>query len=640
MHRGRGAADVMEFDQLRSSEADATAHATVVDVGQHPVTLPFGMMLIALGVLSVLFHFAKQSNIIACIIIGAVVGAMGWDQDMYLSKATSQAFIELGIMWIRLVHGRDGVLINGFGQIALNFAVFAGLAAGTGTTKDTVATVYFGLACTFSSTILVLGALKSRGEMETSEDAVDLWGAGVELGVGVVEMWRLLHGQIILGLMVLQDITAVLALSILSGFDKSVENPPPIGQVIGVIIGELIAIMVVLIFLNKFVLTPLFRLFAVNGEMLFIGTFAYALGVAGICSQFGLAEIGAFYAGVSVAALPYRLQIETKVEPIKAFGVVLFFFILGIDLHLTPEGLREAAPMAVAVALLTVFVLPSLMWLCGMMAGVDGRSAFLIGNTINQVSEFSLIIASLAKGYGVFDEKIFMIITLGTLITLLLSSSGHVLADQIYGKISCLLYPLDKWCRVKEEAEEAFLMEQHVVLLGFNEAGFEVAEFFRKRGKDVLCIHLDASLHETFQRMFVLGQAARDVGGGGEGGGKKEEGEVSAEQVKPMFEECMEDGKEGEEKNGEEKKENGKEGEEKKKENGKETRKENGKGGGKEEGKDVENPLPPSSQTGSNIYSQYADPENPESWHHYSLHSASLVVSCLQDRTILLLRPN
>ena len=38
------------------------------------------------------------------------------------------------------------------------------------------------------------------------------------------------------------------------------------------------------------------------------------------------------------------------------FGVVMFFFMLGIDLKLTPEGLRQAMPMAVAIALLTVFV--------------------------------------------------------------------------------------------------------------------------------------------------------------------------------------------------------------------------------------------------------------------------------------------
>ena len=72
------------------------------------------------------------------------------------------------------------VLINGLGQICLNFAVFCGLGIATGTVSDAIQTIFFGIACTLSSTILVLGALKNRGEMET------------------------MHGQIILGLMVLQ----------------------------------------------------------------------------------------------------------------------------------------------------------------------------------------------------------------------------------------------------------------------------------------------------------------------------------------------------------------------------------------------------------------------------------------------------
>merc|ERR1719502_144034 len=52
--------------------------------------------------------------------------------------------------------------------------------------------VYFGLCMTFSSTIAVLGMLKKKGQMES------------------------LHGQVCLGLLVLQDITAVLGLAILS----------------------------------------------------------------------------------------------------------------------------------------------------------------------------------------------------------------------------------------------------------------------------------------------------------------------------------------------------------------------------------------------------------------------------------------
>ena len=43
-----------------------------------------------------------------------------------------------------------------------------------------------------------------------------------------------------------------------------------------------VGLVVALVFLNKFVVDRLFRLFAVSDEMLFIVTFAYALGVSGI----------------------------------------------------------------------------------------------------------------------------------------------------------------------------------------------------------------------------------------------------------------------------------------------------------------------------------------------------------------------
>ena len=36
----------------------------------------------------------------------------------------------------------------------------------------------------------------------------------------------------------------------------------------------------------------------------------------------------------------------------------------------------------------------------------------------------------------------------------------------------------------------------------------------------------------------------------------------------------------------------------------------------------------------TNIYSQYADPNNPDTWHHYELHAAAMVVSCQQGTTV------
>ena len=416
-------------------------------------TLPIGMMLLGLAALSIGFHMARQSNIIACIIIGAVVGAMQWDQAMDLSVETANAYSEVGIILVLFTGGMEvdvpgflkmwkPALINGFGQIGITLAIFAGLGAGTGTTTTVVSTVYFGLSCTVSSTILVISCLSSRGELQS------------------------MHGQIILGLMALQDINAVLALSVMPGFDTSLQDPPPIGNAIGLVLGKLVVMLISLFLLNKFLLNRLFRIFAKSGEMLFIGTFSYCLGVAGVCSIVGLGEMGAFWAGVSIAALPYRHEIETHAEPIKLFGVVLFFFMLGIDLHLSPDSLRRAMPMAAAVALLTVFVLPVLMWILGAISRMDGRSSFLVGHTINQISEFSLILASLAKSHGIFDDNLFMIVTIATLLTFFLSSTGHSLTERVYRAVRCALVPLDRLARLRVDKPDDFPLHDHVVLLG------------------------------------------------------------------------------------------------------------------------------------------------------------------------------
>ncbi len=62
------------------------------------------------------------------------------------------------------------------------------------------------------------------------------------------------------------------------------------------------------------------------------------------------------------------------------------------------------------IALREVFVFPALMWIVGGVAGVDGRVAFYIGFIINQISEFSLVIAAGLNGYMVFSKNMYLTI--------------------------------------------------------------------------------------------------------------------------------------------------------------------------------------------------------------------------------------
>ena len=61
----------------------------------------------------------------------------------------------------------------------------------------------------------------------------------------------------------------------------------------------------------------------------------------------------------TLAALPYRHEIEDKVEPLKAFGVILFFIGLGFDISaLKVEqifgGLVDGIILAVMLVVLTI----------------------------------------------------------------------------------------------------------------------------------------------------------------------------------------------------------------------------------------------------------------------------------------------
>ena len=434
---------------LASGLVSAEAHPGqlgVVNTREHPVTYPLGIMFLGLALLAIPFHFLKQPNIIAAILVGMAVGLTHLNEKMYLSVNTGKAMVDLGkLLWLFLsgtevdvpglfLHWRM-VLINGMGQILLKMVVFCLIGSLTDTTSDAVSTAFFGLACTLSSTTLVENSLKARKDTDT------------------------MHGKIILGLMLLQDVSAVMAIALIPAFasEKSygdvpatgAEDKEPFGLVIGRMFGIIAGLMLVLIALTRSAALDLvFRLFAVNDEMLFVGTFAFALGVPALMTLIpggaAAAELGAFLAGMSTSALPYKVQIEAKIESIKSLGLVLFLFIFGTQLQLTFGAIGDALPMAVVIAFATVLALPTIMWLLGFIAGVDSRTAFMIGGITNQVSELSLILTAKASDKGLMDSSAKMIIALATLLSLALSAFVHTRLDQAFAQVRWMLPGLDR----------------------------------------------------------------------------------------------------------------------------------------------------------------------------------------------------
>ena len=446
----------------------------------HELIVTLGLLLGGATLLAVILKVAKQSSILAFIGVGIVAGQ--FREQVHLPEELLETFTAIGIIMLLFMAGLEVdiksflkrwrlVLINGLGQVVLLTLLGLGLGRYYMGIGPPSTLFFFALCLTLSSTILVLGTLKEKRALES------------------------LYGQIVLGLMVIQDIIAVLALSFL----KSLAADTPLLVEIPLVFLKMAVLIAVLTLLSKYVLTRVFGFFARSSEMLFIGTLGYCMGIAGLCELFHFSpEIGAFFAGASLAFLPYRLEIEDKVEPLKAFGVILFFITLGYSLEFKEEFLASLGDVAV----LTVFVVlgtPLVMVLLGWLTRLKARPALMIGGIINQISEFSLILVTLGHQAGIFDGNLFTIITLTCLATFVLSALGHQYMDQIYQIARRPLQFVDRHSiPYQVQAHSDFKFEDHVVILSFNEISQEIAEFYSARGERVLLIDIDPEITAHF----------------------------------------------------------------------------------------------------------------------------------------------
>jgi hypothetical protein len=107
--------------------------------------------------------------------------------------------------------------------------------------------------------------------------------------------------------------------------------------------------------------------------------------------------MGALVAGLSIAAFPYSVHVTAKTLPLRDFFLTLFFVSLGMKI--TAPSWAMVGPVAGIVAFVFASRFLSVYPLVAMTGG-GRRAAFVTSVNLAQVSEFSLVIASLGVTYG------------------------------------------------------------------------------------------------------------------------------------------------------------------------------------------------------------------------------------------------
>ena len=224
-----------------------------------------------------------------------------------------------------------------------------------------------------------------------------------------------IEARVILGAAVIDDILAMLLLGIVGSFVR------PNGFVLSHLLTSLVlavGFVVVVAVGGSHLLRRKSEVLdaPINPHSPLTFALVACLGLATAASFIGLAAIiGAFLAGMAFAETPQRAALEHQFAAIMAFITPYFFVLTGMQIELHQLASRSAL---VTLALITALAVVGKIIGGGWGARALGRkSALIVGVGMVPRGEVGIIVASLGKSAGVFNDLVYALIIAMSLLT-------------------------------------------------------------------------------------------------------------------------------------------------------------------------------------------------------------------------------
>ncbi len=454
-----------------------------------PLVRDLGLCLVAAGLLSAVFVRLKIPAIAALLGAGVVLGPAGL--EAIVDRGSVDTIANLGLTLLLFVIGLEvnlgallssgrTLVISGLVQVPLTLAAGTGIflaigLTGWGLLGNTYTALYMGVACSFSSTLLVVKYLHERRLLDSTV------------------------GRLCIGILIFQDIWAIIFLALQPSF----ANPSvmPILKTFGgtALLGVGAALVA------RYALGYAFHVVARSPELVVTLALAWCFGVGLTGTQLSVSmEMGALIAGATIATSPFAYEVVARVIHLRDFFVTLFFVGLGMSIPV-PDG-ADVIALAVVVAVIAVALRFLLFLPLFYTTGLDRRNSTNASAKLAQVSEFCLVIAYLGAQVGHIGGPEVSVVIFAFVLTALLTPFLFSMSDKLYLKLRGVLDKVGIRSRsTKPEAENA--SPPRLVLLGFHRvASALIAEIERTQPdliRDTLVIDINAALHEQLRKRGV-----------------------------------------------------------------------------------------------------------------------------------------
>lgn len=444
----------------------------------------------------VLAGLCRQPALLGYIIGGMIVGPAGLGLIKELIQVETLA--QFGAAFLLFALGVEfsfgelkkvqNISLGGGGlQILLTILVTTVISVAVGWVTTPQQGIFLGAILSLSSTAVVLKCLMEANETETP------------------------HGQVMLGILVVQDLALGLMLAILPALDQP---PAEIGTAllqagikIAVFAGGAIAVGI-------WVVPRFLRLLAKteSRELFLLGVVTLCLSIALLTEQLGLSiEMGAFVAGLMISEVEYADQTLTYVEPIRDVFAALFFASIGMLID--PLFLWQNWQLILGLVCLVLIGKWSIITPLVRLFGYPLKTAITVGLGLAQIGEFSFVLASEGQSLGFVSRQVYLLLLGTTAVTLVVTPFVLQFTPKLFswlenfGAIRALLEPAEiPWESVVEEA-----LSGHVVICGYGRTGQNLLHLMQPHGAPVVVIEQSEAAIQKIRDLgvsYVYGNAA------------------------------------------------------------------------------------------------------------------------------------
>ena len=361
---------------------------------------------------------------------------------------------------------------------------------------DWVVSIYIAISLAFSSTIIIVKLLSDKWVMDE------------------------LYWKISIGMLIVQDIIAMVILMVLASLpvDGALVNRWSFSAVL---LAKMAVVGIVVYILTKYILPRIMWYIAKSSEFLLLFSIGRCLLFAAGLEAFGFSlEIGALLSWLTLATLPYRFEISSRMKPLRDFFIVLFFVFLWSQLQFS-----DVSVYIVPIIIFSIFVLVGnpfiVMVLMGWM-GYKRKNSMMVWFTVAQISEFSFILMWLALAiWHITNIDIVSMVTIVGLITIAWSSYYFTYSDQIYTKVGKYLKIFERKEPLAETHFSIKAQDYDVIVFGNHRTGEGILNSLQRDGKrflivdydprvireleakDIPCMYWDASDIETLEELSL-----------------------------------------------------------------------------------------------------------------------------------------